>query len=80
MTKEQTYENIMRLKTQLEIKVNCKYLPLQRQRDVLFERTDFKRIMEIETIMLPLKNEIANEYDELLRLRNEYMKKFYSNA
>ncbi len=78
MTKQELYNHIIHLKTRLEIKINFSYLPLQRKRNELFEKTDFKKIMELETVMEPLKNEIANEYDEILRLKKEYIKLFTS--
>jgi hypothetical protein len=79
MTKEEQYLNVLRFKAALELKINRDYLPLQKQMDKLLDEQNLKEYLELEAVFAALRTQIADEYDELLRMRNELDKRFASS-
>ena len=76
MTKEEQYVKVLKFKTDLELKINLEYLPLQRKMDALLNQADFKHYMEFESKMVVLRKEVAEGYDELRRMHRELHERF----
>lgn len=71
ITKEELYIRVLEFRSALELKLNSKYLPLQKKMDKLISEQNISEYMKLEPIAASLEKEIEKEYDELLRLHKE---------
>ena len=73
-TQESLYKRIFDLKKAIEDKANFEFLPMQKQMEKLLAERDFQTYMQLEIIIAPMRKEISDNYDELVRLRKKYFK------
>ena len=73
-TQESLYKRIFELKKIVEDKANFEFLPMQKKMEKLLAVQDFQTYMELEKLIAPMRKEIADNYDELIKLREAYFK------
>lgn len=71
-SKDEYITLIAKLKYNLEAKLNGLYLPLQKQMINAENTKDVKKYYELESQIAPLRKEVAEEYDQLLKVRNRF--------
>jgi hypothetical protein len=76
MTKEEQYKKVLELRETLEWKINSEFLPLQREINKLLEEQNFNKYMELLPAYNSLGDQIAKEYDELLKTHKDLHVRF----
>jgi hypothetical protein len=76
LTKEEQYIAVLKFKTDLEVKINCEYLPLQRKMNGLLDQGNFAKYVELESKMAIVRKEVEQGYDELLKMHRELHERF----
>lgn len=71
MTKEEQYKKVLELRDTLEWKINTEFLPLQREINKLLEEQNFNKYIELLPTYDSLGEQIAKEYDQLLKIHKD---------
>ena len=74
MKLKEKYDSILVKKHALEYKINVHYLPLKHKSDYLVKQKKHEEYLLIYPLVKQLETEINDEYNKLIKLRNEFMK------